>query len=308
MQSRTLRSDLMLLLTAAIWGTAFVAQRVGMDYVGPFTFNASRFFLGALSLLPLLLIIKPTPVKRDSGKKPLSLWQGGLLAGSLLFAGSTLQQVGLQYTTAGNAGFITGLYIILVPIIALFWGQKTGRNTWIGGVLAVFGLYLLSITDDFTLAYGDLLQLIGALFWAGHVLVIGWLSPQMDALRLSIVQFFTCGLVSLGVALFIEEPTFASIGMAWQPIAYAGLLSVGVAYTLQVFAQKTAPASHAAIILSLEAVFAVLGGYFLLGERLDMQGIIGCGLMLAGMLISQISTGNDSEKGSKKEPQVEMLH
>lgn len=303
MQTRTLRSDLMLLITAAIWGTAFVAQRVGMDYVGPFTFTAARFFLGALSLLPLLLILKPT-IAKPEGKVRLNLWQGGLIAGTFLFAGATLQQVGLQYTTAGNAGFITGLYIILVPVIALLWGQRTGRNTWVGGVLAVVGLYLLSITDDFTLAYGDLLQLIGALFWAGHVLVIGWLSPQMDALRLSIVQFFTCGLVSLGVALFIEEPTFANIGMAWQPIAYAGLLSVGVAYTLQVFAQKTAPASHAAIILSLEAVFAVIGGYFLLGERLDTQGIIGCSLMLAGMLISQIP----SRKAPKKEPQVEMLH
>lgn len=303
MQTRTLRSDLMLLITAAIWGTAFVAQRVGMDYVGPFTFTAARFFLGALSLLPLLLILKPT-IAKPEGKVRLNLWQGGLIAGTFLFAGATLQQVGLQYTTAGNAGFITGLYIILVPVIALLWGQRTGRNTWVGGVLAVVGLYLLSITDDFTLAYGDLLQLIGALFWAGHVLVIGWLSPQMDALRLSIVQFFTCGLVSLGVALFIEEPTFANIGMAWQPIAYAGLLSVGVAYTLQVFAQKTAPASHAAIILSLEAVFAVIGGYFLLGERLDTQGIIGCSLMLAGMLISQIP----SRKTPKKEPQVEMLH
>ncbi len=304
MQTRTLRSDLMLLITAAIWGTAFVAQRVGMDYVGPFTFTAARFFLGALSLLPLLLILKSAALKPTTGKARLNIWQGGLIAGSFLFAGATLQQVGLQYTTAGNAGFITGLYIILVPVIALLWGQRTGRNTWVGGILAVVGLYLLSITDDFTLAYGDLLQLIGALFWAGHVLIIGWLSPQMDALRLSIVQFFTCGLVSLGVALFIENPTFANIGLAWQPIAYAGLLSVGVAYTLQVFAQKTAPASHAAIILSLEAVFAVIGGYFLLGERLDTQGIIGCALMLSGMLISQIPGG----KGPKKEAQVEMLH
>jgi len=294
----------MLLLTAAIWGFAFVAQRVGMDYVGPFTFNAARFLLGALSLLPLLFILKPTPIKPATGRFRLNLMQGGLIAGCFLFMGATLQQVGLQYTTAGKAGFITGLYIILVPMIALIWGQRTGRNTWLGALLAVVGLYLLSITDDFTLAYGDLLQLIGALFWAGHVLIIGWLSPQADALRLSIVQFFTCGLVSLGVALFIESPTFASLGDAWQPIAYAGLLSVGVAYTMQVFAQKTAPASHAAIILSLEAVFAVLGGYLLLGERLDTQGLIGCGLMLAGMLISQIPTG----KEPKKDPQVEMLH
>jgi len=290
----------MLLVTAAIWGFAFVAQRVGMDYVGPFTFNAARFFLGALSLLPLLLLLKPgQPTKSDKGQK-LSLWQGGLAAGALLFMGSTFQQVGLQYTTAGNAGFITGLYIILVPVIALFWGQKTGRNTWLGALLAVAGLYLLSVTDDFTLAYGDLLQLIGALFWAVHVLLIGWLSPQMDALRLSVIQFFTCGLISLLAALFLEEPTLGSIGEAWQPIAYAGLLSVGVAYTLQVFAQKEAPASHAAIILSLEAVFAVIGGYLFLNEILGLKGLAGCALMLTGMLISQLAPRNKH--------QTEMAH
>lgn len=295
----------MLLVTAAIWGFAFVAQRVGMDYVGPFTFNASRFFLGAISLLPLLLLIKPEPVQTDNdqssgNKKRMPLWLGGILAGLLLFMGSTFQQVGLQYTTAGNAGFITGLYIILVPIIALLWGQKTGKHTWFGALLAVVGLYLLSVTDDFTLAYGDLLQLIGAVFWAGHVLLIGWLSPKMDALRLSIVQFFTCGFISLIAAFVTETPEVGSITEAWQPIAYAGLLSVGVAYTLQVFAQKEAPASHAAIILSLEAVFAVIGGYLFLNELLTMKGLIGCGLMLAGMLVSQFEP--------KSKHQVETAH
>ena len=300
----------MLLVTAAIWGFAFVAQRVGMDYVGPFTFNASRFFLGAISLLPLLLLIKPEPVQADPDqqvsnqqgghKKRMPLWLGGFLAGLLLFMGSTFQQVGLQYTTAGNAGFITGLYIILVPIIALLWGQKTGKHTWFGALLAVLGLYMLSVTDDFTLAYGDLLQLIGAVFWAGHVLLIGWLSPKMDALRLSIVQFFTCGIISLIAAFMTETPEVGSIIEAWQPIAYAGLLSVGVAYTLQVFAQKEAPASHAAIILSLEAVFAVIGGYLFLNELLTMKGLMGCGLMLAGMLVSQFEP--------KSKHQVETAH
>ena len=300
MQTRTLRSDVMLLITAAIWGFAFVAQRLGMDYVGPFTFNAARFFLGALSLLPLLLILKaqtPTPAKDG---KHIKLWQGGLLAGLLLFMGSTFQQVGLQYTTAGNAGFITGLYIIIVPILALLWGKKTGKHTWFGASMAVIGLYLLSVTDDFTLAYGDLLQLIGAVFWAGHVLLIGWLSPRMDALRLSVIQFFTCGSISLLAALVMEEPNLNSLAQAWQPIAYAGLLSVGVAYTLQVIAQKEAPASHAAIILSLEAVFAVIGGYLFLNELLSIKGLIGCALMLAGMLISQFEP--------KSKHQVETLH
>lgn len=300
MQTRTLRSDVMLLITAAIWGFAFVAQRLGMDYVGPFTFNAARFFLGALSLLPLLLILKAqTPVPAKDGKR-IKLWQGGLLAGLLLFMGSTFQQVGLQYTTAGNAGFITGLYIIIVPILALLWGQKTGKHTWFGASMAVIGLYLLSVTDDFTLAYGDLLQLIGAVFWAGHVLLIGWLSPRMDALRLSVIQFFTCGSISLLAALTMEEPNLNSLAQAWQPIAYAGLLSVGVAYTLQVIAQKEAPASHAAIILSLEAVFAVIGGYLFLNELLSIKGLIGCTLMLAGMLISQFEP--------KSKHQVETAH
>lgn len=301
MQTRTLRSDLMLLLTAAIWGFAFVAQRLGMEHVGPFTFNASRFFLGALSLLPLLLIFKPEVKAVDhTAKKPISLWLGGAMAGTLLFMGAALQQVGLQYTTAGKAGFITGLYIILVPMLALFWGQRTGRNTWFGALLAVVGLYLLSINDDFSLSYGDLLQLIGAFFWAGHVLMIGWLSPQLDAIRLSIAQFFTCGVISLIAAFATETPSFADVAAGWQPIAYAGLLSVGVAYTLQVVAQKNTPASHAAIILSLEAVFAVIGGYLMLNELLSLKALIGCGLMLAGMLISQINP--------KQKPMVETAH
>lgn len=301
MQTRTLRSDLMLLLTAAIWGLAFVAQRLGMEHVGPFTFNASRFFLGALSLLPLLLFFKPeVKAVAATAKKPISLWLGGAMAGVLLFMGAALQQVGLQYTTAGKAGFITGLYIILVPMLALFWGQKTGRNTWLGALLAVVGLYLLSINDDFSLSYGDLLQLIGAFFWAGHVLLIGWLSPQLDAIRLSIVQFFTCGVISLIAAFVTETPQIADIAAGWQPIAYAGLLSVGVAYTLQVVAQKSTPASHAAIILSLEAVFAVIGGYLMLNELLSLKAMIGCGLMLMGMLISQINP--------KQKPMVEMAH
>ncbi|OPX56618.1 Threonine/homoserine efflux transporter RhtA [Oceanospirillum multiglobuliferum] len=301
MQTRTLRSDLMLLLTAAIWGLAFVAQRLGMEHVGPFTFNASRFFLGALSLLPLLLFFKPEVKTIDTtAKKPISLWLGGAMAGMLLFMGAALQQVGLQYTTAGKAGFITGLYIILVPMLALFWGQRTGRNTWLGALLAVVGLYLLSINDDFSLSYGDLLQLIGAFFWAGHVLMIGWLSPQLDAIRLSIVQFFTCGVISLIAAFIAETPQIADIAAGWQPIAYAGLLSVGVAYTLQVVAQKSTPASHAAIILSLEAVFAVIGGYLMLNELLSLKAMIGCGLMLAGMLISQINP--------KQKPMVETAH
>ncbi|MBY4678547.1 DMT family transporter [Marinobacterium arenosum] len=297
MQTRNLRADAILLLVAAIWGFGFVAQRVGMDQLGPFGFNGSRFLLGALSLLPLLLFFKAKPGQAELGP----LLKGGLLAGLFLFMGASLQQVGLLYTTAGNAGFITGLYIILVPMIALIWGQRTGLNTWAGSLLAVCGLYLLSVDENFGINKGDMLELIGALFWAGHVLLIGKISPQLDSLRLSIVQFLVCALLCLGVALVWEPGTLtvANLGAEWLPIAYAGLFSVGIAYTLQVVAQKDAPASHAAIILSLEAAFAALGGWWLLDEYLDSRALMGCGLMLAGMLLSQLPVfGRRSEKAS----------
>lgn len=283
--TRTLRSDGLLLLTAAIWGFAFVAQRVGMDHIGPFAFNGIRFLLGAASLAPVIWWLGRGGAVRDSD--PRVLWWGGLLAGVFLFLGASLQQVGLVYTTAGKAGFITGLYIIIVPIIGLAFGQKTGGHTWFGGLLALVGLYLLSINEDFSLAYGDLLELIGALFWAAHLLVIGWLSPRCDALKLSCVQFVACGLASLAVAGVFEDNSLVGVQDAWLALAYAGLMSVGVAYTLQVVAQREAPASHAAIILSLEAVFAVIGGVWLLGEEMGLRGLIGCALMLAGMLLSQ---------------------
>ena len=286
MQTRNIRADLILLLVAVIWGFGFVAQRLGMDQLGPFGFNGSRFLLGALSLLPLLLFFKAKPGQADTGK----LLRGGILAGLLLFVGASLQQVGLLYTTAGNAGFITGLYIILVPMIALLWGQKTGLNTWSGALLAVAGLYLLSVNEDFSMNKGDVLELIGAVFWAGHVLLIGKLSPQMDSLRLSIVQFVVCAVLCLLTAAIWEADTLsvANIATSWQPIVYAGVFSVGIAYTLQVVAQKDAPASHAAIILSLEAAFAALGGWWLLDEHLDGRALTGCALMLAGMLLSQL--------------------
>lgn len=283
MKSTAWRADGLLLVTAIIWGLAFVAQRAGMEYIGPFVFNSARFALGCLSLLPLIWWHRKAPAQPFS-----QLALGSLAAGLLLFAGSSLQQVGLVYTTAGNAGFITGLYIVLVPIIALLWRHKTGVHTWIGALLALVGLFMLSITDQLTLAYGDLLELIGAFFWAGHVLLIGWLCRRLDALRLAFGQFLVCTLLSLAIALLWEPFDLQAIGQVWLPIGYAGILSVGVAYTLQVVAQRQAPAAHAAIILSLESVFAALGGWLMLDESLGPRGLIGCGLMLAGMLVSQL--------------------
>jgi len=195
MQKGTLKADILLLITAIIWGSAFVAQRVGMDYVGPFTFNGVRFALGSLFLLPFIAATRKG--RRSNGENrsslhPRTIFSASILAGFVLFLGASLQQVGIVYTTAGKAGFITGMYVILVPIIGIHWGQKTSTGTWIGAVLAIVGLYLLSVTGDFTISKGDLFVLIGAFFWAGHVLLLGWLSPKMDSLVLASTQFAVC--------------------------------------------------------------------------------------------------------------------
>ena len=221
------------------------------------------------------------------------------MAGGVLFVAASLQQVGLLYTTAAKAGFITGLYIILVPILGLLLKHSSGVTTWLGAGLAVVGLYLLSINDDFSMSFGDMLQFIGALFWAMHILLIDHYSSRVSPLKLSAVQFAVCGLLSLGVSLLIETPTLAGALAGWQPILYAGLVSVGVAYTLQVVGQKSAKPAHAAIILSLESVFAALGGVWLLNESLSSRAWLGCGLMLAGMLLSQIRW----PMGRKTEPE-----
>lgn len=291
MNIQTLRSNALLLITAAIWGFAFVAQRVGMDYVGPFTFNAARFILGSLSLLPLLFISRGQRASAENmmtrpGWKPVVV--GGLSAGFLLFMGMSLQQVGLVYTTAGKAGFITSLYVVLVPILALFFKQSTNPGTWIGAVLAAIGLYFLSVTERFTIEFGDLLEFFCAFFWAGQVLMIGWLSPRIQSVKLAFAQFVVCAVLSFLVAVVFEDISWDALVQATWPILYGGILSSGVAFTFQVMAQRHTHPAHASIIMSLEAVFAALGGWLLLNELLSMRGLLGCGLMLGGMLISQL--------------------
>jgi drug/metabolite transporter (DMT)-like permease len=279
-------ADLILLLVALIWGFGFVAQRAGMDHVGPYTYNGIRFILGGCCLLPLALRRSRHPILPE--EKQIPVWKAGFIAGIFLFAGATLQQVGLQYTTAGKAGFITGLYVVFVPIIGLFFKQKTNTGTWLGAVLAVTGLYFLSIQGAWHIAFGDLLETIGAVFWACHVLVLSYLSPRTSPVRLAMVQFFLCGALSLGVALAIEVISFAGIRDAIIPILYGGVISVGAGYTLQVVVQRTAHPAHAAILLSLESPFAALGGWLFLHEYLSGRGFLGCTLMLTGMLISQL--------------------
>jgi len=281
-----------LLLTAAvIWGTAFVAQRLGMDHVGPFTYNGIRFALGCLSLLPLLIIGRDQPsggppLLQPAGRRLMVL--GGVLTGLALFAGASLQQMGLVYTTAGKAGFITGLYVVIVPLLGLIWRQLPSAGTWLGAILSAVGLYLLSVTQQFTIELGDLLNLIGAFFWAGHVLVIAWLSPRIRPIKLAFWQFAACSLLSLSTAVLFEEISWSGIRAAAVPILYGGLISVGVAYTLQVVAQRDARPAHAAILLSMECPFAALAGWFILSETLNLRGVAGCAFMLAGMMLSQL--------------------
>lgn len=288
MRSRKLKANLLLALTALIWGTGFVAQRVGMDHVGPYTFNGLRFALGAVALLPLIWRMDKTGagIRTDATKRTY-LW-AGCVAGCAMFLGATLQQVGLQYTTAGKAGFITGLYVIFVPMLGLLFRQRAGMTTWMGALVAVLGMYFLSISDDFSIAYGDVLQLIGAVFWAVHVLVLGWLSPKLDPIKLSSAQFAACSLLSLAIALTTEDITLPGVIGGAGPILYGGLISVGIAYTLQVVAQRDADPTHAAIILSFEAVFGALAGFIFLGEILTSRGLFGCALMFCGILLPQV--------------------
>lgn len=289
MNSKQLRSNLLLLLTAAIWGFAFVAQRVGSQFVGAFTFNGIRFALGSISLVPLIIYFNKK--KKNESENQISTKETilfGALIGIILYIAATLQQIGLIYTTAGKAGFITGLYMVIVPIIGIFLKQRIGRNSWIGVALAVVGLYLLSINEDFSISFGDMLELIGSLFWAVHILAIDYFTKKIDPIKLSSIQFATCAILSMITALIFEDITVAGISSALVPILYGGLLSVGIAYTLQAVAQKDAKPSHAAIILSMESVFGAIGGALLLGESMSTRGLVGCALILGGIIFTQI--------------------
>ncbi|MEI6750217.1 MAG: DMT family transporter [Bacteroidales bacterium] len=293
-----LRSEALLLLTAVIWGFAFVAQRVGMDYIGPFTYNGIRFALGSLVLVPLIVFRNKSKANTKIASPaviPIAPWKAGIIAGIVLFGGASLQQVGIVYTTAGKAGFITGLYVIIVPVIGIFRRQHAGRFLWTGAILALAGMYLLSMNKSFILAPGDFLVFLSAFFWAVHVQVIHHYSGRADVLKLAAVQFGVCSIASMAFATITETILMKSIIQAAIPILYGGLLSVGIAYTLQVFAQQKAHPSHAAIILSLETVFAAIGGWLILGEILSLQALAGCTLMLTGMLIAQLTKSKIQE-------------
>jgi drug/metabolite transporter (DMT)-like permease len=277
-----------MLITAMIWGSGFVAQMAGMDHIGPFLYSGLRFALGSLCLLPLVLWRSRREQMPAEPFLTRGLLIGGGLMGLALALGINLQQVGLLFTSVTNAGFITGLYVIVVPLLGLLIGHKTGLGTWLGALLAVVGMFLLSVGDNFQVSSGDWLQLIGAFVWGGHVVLVGMFAGRHDVIRLAFLQFVTCSVVSLLLALCFETWQWEAILAAGPAVIYGGVIAVGIGYTLQVIAQKDAIASHAAIIFSLEAVFAAIAGAWLLNESLTLRGYIGCALMLFGMLAAQL--------------------
>jgi len=296
MKKQELKSNILLLITAAIWGLAFVAQKVGAEYIGPFAFNGIRFALGGISLIPLLLYFNKTPKQNTNNyHKQYNFIIAGIITGCVLFFGASLQQIGLNYTSAGKAAFITGLYMVFVPIISIFFKRNIPLTIWVSVIITAIGLYFLTINENFSISQGDLLEIIGAFFWALHILAIDYFIKKVDALRLSFVQTLTCSILSMIVSLIFEKTTISSVYEALIPILYGGIFSVGIAYTLQIIGQKHARPSHAAIILSMESVFATLGGMLILNEHLQFREYMGCFLMLSGMLLSQISNFNNAK-------------
>jgi drug/metabolite transporter (DMT)-like permease len=286
MKNKSVQANLVLLITAVIWGGGFVAQRLGMQQMGPYIFNGFRFFIGALTLVPIILIRKQTGATQKGDLKRTLLV--GAVAGIILFFGATFQQLGLVYTTAGKAGFITGLYVVIVPLLGMLWGDRGSLFTWLGAMLAVIGLYILSASRGVVFAPGDGFVLIGACFWALHVQFIARYSPDVDVFQLSFVQSLFTSLISFGVGFFTEDLVIGQVLSAAIPILYGGVISIGIAYTFQVVGQRYAKPTSAAIILSLESVFAAFWGWLILDELLKSRALLGSGLMLAGMLISQM--------------------
>jgi len=300
--SKKIRAELMLLTTALIWGTAFVAQRSGMDYVGPFTFNGIRFLIGALVMIPVILIMDKLAQKNqpaipmtamEKRKERKFLWTGGFFCGLALLAGTGLQQMGLVYTSAGKTGFITALYIVIVPVIGIFLGRKVRILLWVSVVLGVMGLYLLSINEGFSINIGDFLVFLCAFGFAAHILVVDHFSPKTNAIKLSAVQFFVCGALSLVIMAFVEHPQLEYILDAAFPILYTGIMSCCVAYTFQVVAQKDIGPTVASLLLSMESVFAVIFGMLLLNEQLLPKEVFGCVVMFMAIILAQLPKRNE---------------
>lgn len=303
-QSKTsVKSSLLLFLAALIWGVAFVAQSVGMEYMGPATFNGTRFLIGAVVLLPVIWfrdrkekaantasdaadVYRQDAVLEKENRKQLLI--GGCSCGAVLWAASLLQQMGIQYTTVGKAGFLTAMYIILVPILGIFLHKKIGAKVWVGAGIAITGMYLLCMTGGLSVSMGDGLLLISALLFSVHIMVIDHFSPKADGVKLSCIQFFVSGSICMVIAFLTEAPKFAAIVSGAVPVLYAGILSCGVAYTLQVVGQKHVEPTVASLILSLESVVSVLAGWVILGQKLSSRELLGCALVFTAVILVQL--------------------
>ncbi|WP_223960035.1 DMT family transporter [Paraburkholderia sabiae] len=285
-----LRANLLMLVAAMIWGSAFVAQRLSLDSIGPFLFTGLRFLLGAFVVLIVWSIArrrKPVPA-RDAGVSRSTLWRDGAVLGLLVAVSISCQQIGLQYTKVANAGFISSLYVVIVPLLGVVLRHQTGIGVWLGALLAALGMYFLSVDEHFSILYGDWFQLAGSLVISAQVVLVSRFARRHDPLALALVQFVVCGVVSLAVGLVVDPLRIGDIVRAAPTILYGGALSVGVAYTIQVVAQKDAAPAHAAVIFSMEGVFAALAGWLVLGETLAPRALLGCALMLAGLIVCQV--------------------
>jgi len=285
MRKKQLTSSLLLVLAALIWGSAFVAQRVGLDYAGALTFNGARCLIGTLVLIPVSLIFRPAP---DYSRKRTVA--GGVLCGLCLFAATNLQQMGLAYTEVGKAGFITTFYIVLVPVLGMLVGKKTGLLNWVAILFALGGLYFLCMNGGgFSVRKGEIMELSCALFYSLQIMVIDRCVKDADGVRLSCIQFAVCGILSIISAFLFEEPNLRTLWQGWIPLLYAGVLSCGVAYTLQIVGQKHLHPTTASLLMSLESAFAVLAGWVVLREKLSGREFLGCGLMLVAVILAQIA-------------------
>lgn len=305
MNRKSLKGTIFLLIGSMIWGSAFVAQNVGMDYVGPYTFNGLRFLVGTLTLLPVIIIsdlIKkklpnaPQKTAEELRSERKTTIKAGIIAGFALFIPSTLQQIGLIETSPGKSGFITAMYIVTVPLLALFLGKKAGANVWISVCIAIAGLYLLCVTEQFSINASDTITLISVIFWAVQILVIDRYAAEVDCLKLACLEFLVSGLLSLIPMFLLEQPEWEGIKACAVPLLYTGIMSCGVAYTLQPLGQKYTPPSVAAILMSMESVFAALAGFLILHEKLSPRELAGCALMFCAVLLSQFPFKRTAEK------------
>ncbi|WP_027400228.1 DMT family transporter [Anaerovorax odorimutans] len=304
MNKKRIIGNILLLVTALIWGSSFVAQVKSMENIGPFTFVAIRNFIAAASLVPVIFVMNKIKksnitsnecdelINEESEKSKTANRKtyiiGGICCGIPLFMGSSLQQIGLLYTSTGKAGFITTLYIVIVPIIGLFLHKKIKKQTWIGIALATIGLYMLCVKEGFSIDFGDFIVFIGAFFWASHILIIDYFSPKTDGIKLSCFQFIFCGIFALLPAFIFENILLDTILLSMIPILYAGIMSSGVAYTLQIIAQKNTDPTIASLLLSTEAVFATICGFLILNERLTLRELLGCCIMFTAVIITQL--------------------